>query len=257
MIFNRYKITIPFVAGTTGSTTTLSNVPNIIEPAKYLTIPINMQFTPVDFGESIENLVEQETEKSINPIVDGEQIKYKSNTNSGYNITFRFFDKDNNVFVNDYSAAGFDTPNDFTTNGFKKSYFRLYFYDTNEPQNRNLLFFEELDIFNTVQPIINVKKIYWFRNDELFKNTTQNRNVYMIGRFFNAKTGKVHEFMNLPVATISPITVNQYRVNSSWWSSPIKIINPRNNNGEYNFQPIGGIGGNSINSITLTEQIIL
>jgi len=253
MIFSRYRITLPYSGvGTTGSTSTSA----FTQTSKYITLPINLQFTPVGVGEGVDRLVNQEVYKSVNPTYDGEQIKYKSPNTQGYDLTFRFYNEMTNTFVNDYAAAGFDLPTDYGKNNFRNSYFRLYFYDTNEPQNRNLLFFEEVDIFGTITPSVNLSKIYWLRNDELFKTTNQNRTVYMIGRFFNAKTGKIHEFINTPLSVTSPVTISQFSNNSSWWTSPLLIVNPKNNNGEYQFGPVSGVGANTISSITLTEQII-
>jgi hypothetical protein len=215
-----------------------------------------MGFNLVGLSESVDDIIDEEVRKSVNPAYDGEQIKYKSYNTDGYNLTFRFYDENSNSFTTDYTAAGFDLPLDYSRNVFKKSYFRLYFYDVNEPQNRNLLFYEEIDVYNTTTPVIPLKKLYWFRNDTLFKDTLQNRDVYMIARFFNAKTGKIQDFINTPISTTTPLTITQYSNNSDWWSSPIRIINPKNNNGEYNFTTVVGVGANTINSITLTEQII-
>jgi hypothetical protein len=201
-------------------------------PAKYITIPINLSFKPTGVGEAVDSMVKEEELKSINPTYDGEKIKYKSYNNGGYTVNFRFYNENSNSFVSDYSAAGFVFPEDLTKNNFNRSYFRLYFYDVNEPQNRNLLFFEEIDAYGTQQPIVDLKKIYWLRMDELFKTSLQNRTVYVIARFFNAKTGKIHDFINLPISTTTPIDIQQFSGNPDWWSSPIEIINPKKyNNG--------------------------
>lgn len=256
-MINRYKITLPYSEfGSTGSTSLTLSAQT--QPSKYVTIPINLSFnSTLGLGESIDNLVSEEEQKSINPTYDGEKVRYKSYDINGYDLNFRFYNDNSGTFVDDYSAAGFSLPNDLRKNGFRKSYFRLYFYDVNEPQNRNLLFYEDINITKSTDPNFSLKKIYWLRNDKLFNTTLQNRSVYMVARFFNAKTGKIHDFINLPQNMTTPITITQFSNNPDWWSSPIEMLNPRNNNGGYNFTTAPSVGSNTSNSITLTEQIIV
>lgn len=223
----------------------------------YIPVNIPMEFTTVGLGETITNLVNIETEKRITPFIDGEQIAYKFTETDGCTINFRFYNKITGSFEQDYAAVGFDTTTGLTKSSFLRSFFRLYFYDNNELENRNLLFFEELDINSTVQPTLKLKRFYFFRNYKDFLETNSNKKVYVIGRFFNAATGKVHDFINTPLNYTTPINITQFSQNPSWWSSPFTIINPKNNNGNYNFFVDPFIGANTTNSITLTEQVIL
>jgi hypothetical protein len=222
-----------------------------------VTIPIGKSNTQVGLSETIKDLVQKETQNKINPYQDDEQIAYKTINVNGINVSFRFYNKETNTFQPDYQAAGFNTTTGLTRNSFTKSFFRLYFYDSNELQNRDLVLYEELDVRGTTQPTVNLKRIYWFRNDLEFNETNNNKTFYIIGRFFNALTGKVHDFMNLPLTYTSPITITDYSQNNDWWSSPILLINPKNNNGNYNFTTIPFVGANGGNTITLTEQVIL
>lgn len=222
-----------------------------------ISLPMSMFHTPIGIEESINNVVGSEVNSQINPPVDGEQVAYKSTELNGFTINFRFLNKETNIFQQNYSAAGFDTNAGLTRSSFTKSFFRLYFYDSKEFEKRNLLLFEELDVIGTTQPKLNLKKIFWFRNDLDFKETNNNKTFYVIGRFFNALTGKVHDFMNLPLTYTSPITITEFSQNSDWWTSPILLINPKNNDSNYNFSLIPFVGANTTNEITLTEQIIL
>lgn len=226
---------------------------------KDVNIALNLtnSITQVGLGETINTLVENETSNSVNPFEDTEQIAYRATSVEGIEINFRFYNKVTNTFQNSYEAAGFDTVNGLIKNSFTKSYFRLYFYDSNEPTKRNLVLFEDIDVVGTKQPMFKLNRIYWFRNDKEFKNTNNNKTFYIIGRFFNASNGKVYDFMNLPLSYTSPITINDYSQNNQWWSSPMEILNPKNNNGNHNFSVLSGFGANGINSITLTEQVII
>jgi hypothetical protein len=59
-------------------------------------------------------------------------------------------------------------------------------------------------------------------------NNYNNRVVYMEARFFNAKTGRVHTFNNIPQTYQNPIDINTYRQqsNHAWRTVPITIYNP-------------------------------
>lgn len=233
------------------------SINKVVDSDVNISLPMSMFHTPIGMGESINRLVNEETNGRITPYQDNEQIAYKSTELNGFTINFRFFNEDTGEFEQSYSPAGFDVVNGLNRNSFIRSFFRLYFYDSNEFEKRNLVLFEELDVVGTTQPRVNLKKIFWFRNDLEFNETENNKTFYVIGRFFNALTGKVHDFMNLPLNITSPITITQFSQNSDWWSSPILLINPNNNNGNYNFSLIPFVGANTTNQITLTEQVIL
>jgi hypothetical protein len=221
-----------------------------------ISVPLGKTNTVIGMGESIDNLVTTQTGGRITPFVDEERVAYRSNQTDGITINFRFFNKETNSFDVNYGAAGFNL-NELNKSSFTKSFFRLYFYNTNDLINRNLMLFEELNVIDTTTPILNLNKIFWLRNDIDFKNNNNNKTFYVIGRFFNALTGKVHEFINLPTNINTPIDITQFSQNQSWWSTPIMILNPNNNSGNYNFITLPFVGANTVNTITLTEQIIL
>jgi hypothetical protein len=222
----------------------------------YIPVKIPMEFTTIGIDDTTPNLIDFETEKIITPFVDGEQTAYKFIDSSGCTVNFRFYNKTTGEFEQDYGAVGFNTTTGLTKSSFLRSFFRLYFYDKNELENRNLLFFEELDVTGTIQPSLNLKRIYFYRNYKDFVGTNNDKNLYVIGRFFNASTGKVHDFINTPLNYTAPINITEFSQNPEWWSSPITVINPNNNNGDYNFSVVNSIGSNTTNTITLTEQVI-
>jgi len=232
---------------------------------KTLNIPINLSFTPTDNSDNINNFIEDETIESINKTIDGERTRYISQFYPGIRLDFRFYDSDNNIFdtinttgaTNGYRLAGFNSNDiNLNRNNFKKSFFRLYFYDSNDTKSQNLLIIEDISVSKTKTPKFILDRLYWLKNDELFSGNTQNRITYMEARFFNAKNGRVHRFTNLPINELSPVNVNVVAQNPDWKSSQIAILNPKLNNGNYEFLVIPNVGANTINTITLTEYIL-
>ena len=258
---------IPSVFTITGDTLDLDlissgNTINANNNYKNITIPINTHFNVVDYSEDIDGFVDRETKKSINKIIDGEKVKYRSESYPSIKLKFRFYNKPSNTFddynlTEGYLSAGFDQEEINIKNNFKKSFFRLYFFDSNDSREQNLLLTEDIDTFNSFKPEFNLDRIFWFKDDKLFSETTDNRRVYMEARFFNAKTGRVNRFVNPPISVTIPLKVSN--LDQSWRSSELLIINPKNNNGNYWFRVVDGIGANNDpidKTITLTEYIL-
>jgi hypothetical protein len=230
---------------------------------KTLTIPLQLKFEPTDYSEDIETWVGSETQKAINSILDGEKVKYISTVQSGITVEFRFSDRTTTTqpgpYTNTYSSNGFSIPEDYTLNKFNKSYFRLYFYDSNDSETANLLFTEDLPVERSPKSTFILKRLFWEKDDVIMKNTFDDRTIYMEGRFFNAKTGQLQTFYCPPTTVPSPIGIGTYSLTSNreWRTSPITLINPNNNNGEYRFTtPTTNVGGTTPTKITLSEFIL-
>jgi hypothetical protein len=249
----------------TGATNTLTGG-SINNLYKSVLIPIEQNFYPVDYSEDIQKLVTQEINKSTNPIFDGETIKYNfndlnANNKKGLLISFNFFNGDftNPITGIDYTLAGFvNTDIIKNKNGFKKSFFRLYFYDSNSGETSSLIFTEDIDVDYSLKPEFSLNRLYWLRNDQYFVKNNTNRVLYMDARFFNAKTGKTHRFINPPIGTTLPIDITDYNKpnNKDWRTSRVEFINPKNNNGSFNFLITPNVGANTNNTITMTEFIL-
>jgi len=248
---------------------TLNPVPNslissgntIIQPQKLfknISIPINTNFMEVGQEVDINRWAQKEVRKVINPISNGERVKYTSNVFPNVNLKFRFFNKNNNTYddnnlTSGYESAGF-LPNEINVkNSFKKSFFRLYFFDSNDIKNRNLLSTEDLDVFGSNKPEFKLDRIYWFQDDDYFRGNTNNRIIYMEAKFFNAKTGEVVRFFNPPSSQGTPVKMNVLANNNDWRTSKMIILNPSNNNGYYNFKVGTNSGANTNTTITLTQ----
>lgn len=232
---------------------------------KSLTIPISMEFFPVDYGDDLQDIVIEERKKAINPTFDAETTRYKyandlANLGKGMMIQFRFWDASASTFSTSYIPAGFDNLDiSKRRNGFKKSFFRLNFFNSNSADTSSLLFTEDIDVDDTTQPMMPFNRLYWLRNDEYFVKNNNNRIVYMNASFFNAKTGKIQRFINTPTSITSPLTITQYSdiTNREWRTSAVELINPKLNNGEFNFRPYVPFGANTLTTITLSEFIMI
>jgi hypothetical protein len=76
----------------------------------------------------------------------------------------------------------------------------------------------------------------------------------MEARFFNAKTGKVLKFINLPSSVNLPLSIQDYSDpnNRDYRTFILEILNPKLNGGYYNFKPL-----NNSNSITLSQLVMV
>ncbi len=242
-------------------TSLISSGNTIIQPQslfKNISIPINTNFMEMGQEVDISRWTQKEIRKAINPITEGERVKYKSNVYPNTNLKFRFFNKNNNTYddnnlTSGYESAGF-SPNEINVkNSFKKSFFRLYFFDSNDIKNRNLLSTEDLDVFGSNKPEFKLDRIYWFQDDDYFRDNTNDRIIYMEAKFFNAKTGEVVRFFNPPSSQGTPVKMNVLANNNNWRTSKMIILNPSNNNGYYNFKVGTNSGANTNTTITLTQ----
>ena len=216
MSVNRTKILVNTVSGATGSS---------------ITIPIHLDFTPVDQSEIIErDFVNSEIEKSINPIDDYEVIRFipqLDNGNQIEHIEYRLHLSENNstMDVSTYDEIGFVSDDiKFRRNNLKFSFLRLSFYDSPIPTNQNLLFFMTLftDIggnflnpdgtprdltqinlqFILSDPILfpenTAEGYYLYHLKDSLTGTPPMKEIYMRASYQNAKTGKSLNLMTTP-----------------------------------------------------------
>lgn len=114
---------------------------------KFLKIPLSLDFSSVDQSEVVNReFVEDEVEKSINPIIDYEQVRYLPLLSNGdkvkdlvYKLSF-LNSSGTLVQPSTYSDIGIgDDDIKFKKNRFTKSFLRLSFYDSDMPTNQNLV----------------------------------------------------------------------------------------------------------------------
>jgi hypothetical protein len=256
-IQNKFEISTAQTITISGGTSNLSY--------KSIVLPLNLNAFPTDYGDDVQDIVVNERNKAINKDFDTETIKYTfldntANLNNGLVIQFRFWDQTASTFTTFYNAV--DITNDDinkSKNGFKKSFFRLYFYDSNSGETNNLIFTEDINVKQSLNATFSFNELYWLRTDDFFNKNNLDRTVYMDARFFNAKTGKINKFINPNPLPMTPMSILDYSNpnNREWRTSAIVIQNPKTNNGLYNFYPKVPYGSNTINTITMSEAILL
>lgn len=257
----KYQISNKFSTSTTQTVTVSGGTTGTY---KSISLPVSLEFLPVDYGEDVQDIVLAERKKAIGEPFDAETVKYlypnnTVNNGNGLMIQFRFWDTTASTYTNSYTAAGFTSIEvKKNRNPFKKSFFRLYFYDSNSGETSNLIFTEDLNIYNTTSAILPFNRLYWLRNDTDFVGNTDNKTIYMNASFFNAKTGKVIRFINPNPLPTGPLNILNYSdpMNRDWRTSAITLLNPTGNNGLYNFTPVVPFGANQISVITLSEFTI-
>ena len=212
----------------------------LTDSIKQITIPIKIDFNPMDYSDLLDGLIKEEQEKNINLIEDRETIKFNND-----NLTLEFNFYDGNGFTSSYFSAGFTNEEvQKKRNAFTRSFFRLDFFDSNIEQEQNLIYSEFLSVRDTTEPVFPLNRLYWFKNDNVFLEGG-NRQVYFSVRFFNAKTGVITRFLNGPITT--PITIQQYSTNPSWRFAGINFVNPNANKDRLFFSlPINGNIGSTI-----------
>lgn len=208
--------------------------------AKVISVPIKIEFNPMDYSDLLNTLIKEEQEKNINLIEDRETIKFNND-----NLTLEFNFYDGSGFTTNYLNAGFTNEEiQNKRNAFTKSFFRLDFFDSNIEQEQNLIFSEFLSLRDSVQPVFPLNRLYWFKNDNVFLDGG-NRQVYFSVRFFNAKNGTISRFLNGPIT--NPLTIQQYSSNPSWRFAGLNFVNPKvNKNRQFFSLPINGNIGSVI-----------
>lgn len=222
MSVKRFKFRVNNISGSTDSN---------------LTIPISMNFTPVDQSDIIKrDFIDKETDKSINPIIDFEKVRFipkvktlNNNVNQVEHLEYRLHLKENNpsLTISTYDDIGFVNDDvKFRRNNLKNSFLRLSFYDSDNSTNQNLLFFitlftnissNFLELNGNPKPIsdVNVSFLlsdpiqfpenfaegyYLYYDKSKFLDTPINE-VYMRASYNNAKTGNVINLTTTPNPT--------------------------------------------------------
>lgn len=181
-----------------------------VNERKNIVLPLPLSFVPGDYDEQRQELIDELTFSAINQPKNNEKIKFTKSDRSKINIVFNF-----NGSGSGYEKVGF-TEEDKSFNGFKKSFYRLYFYNSDDDKVSRLLFTEDVNITNKNTTSIDIDRIYWYMDDPIFKKGGD-RELFMDARFFNAKNGKTHKF-------VTSIPNGKHK---------IIFKNPNSNNGYY------------------------
>lgn len=216
---NKYKFTVP-----TNDT--------------YLNIPLEIKWDFYGRDDSIEIYEEDVIKDIIGSPKDYEILRFShetyNNTKTDINYVFNFFDNlpSSNLNINtsvpgdwspSYLNEGFTSSQIYYyENSFKKSFFKLDFYDTNDVNTQVLYFTVIIPVqqgdttlasISPLIPNVDIKIpqfkldfvgdkegffIYWLRDKELTKLTT----FYMSAKFFNARLGGFMTMTNVPQASL-------------------------------------------------------
>ena len=242
-LINTFNTTFVNNDGVTETTTTDFDQ-NVF--TKNIVLPLTLDIQPFDNSDLIDSWVSDEEKKSINQIKDAEKVKYKADNILGYNINFRFKNLDDNTYNNDNEFVGFNLDEESKKNIFKKSYFRLYFYDGLDSETSNLIFVEDLDVVGKTKTEFKMKDLFLDKGPQI----QIERKLFMEGKFFNAKTGKIQTFYNLPKNRNNVVGISEY--DKVWKRTPISVVNGGNGR-LFKFIREDELGGGTI---TLSEFII-
>lgn len=205
---------------------------------KFINIPVEIKFDLAGRDQGVD-IIEEEIRKQVaNTITDFELTRFAhsswddDSTKTQIHYKFNFFNfQGQNDFINnppqsndwldDYQYAGFlDEEIYYFANSFKKSFFKIDFYDKKGTANQKILFTVILPtqqgnketglLFNNPNQQILVKKpymvldyigadkegffFYWLKNQSYISKNE----MYMTCKFFNAKKGQFVRMMNRP-----------------------------------------------------------
>ncbi len=204
---------------------------NITSNDRYLNIPVEINFDNTGREDGIKDFEKDVLKDLINGIDDFETTKFanasyqNSPNDTDLNYQFNFFNTSNNI-INATSSAWSDTYGNqgfldneiyYFANSFKKSFFKLDFYDTKTTENQRAFFTVILPtqqglktngFIGPTQVQINKPSfrldyigadkegffIYWLKETD-YININE---FYMTAKFFNGKTGQFIRFMNEP-----------------------------------------------------------
>jgi len=216
-------------------------IPEPTSTATTFNVPLDMDFQLVDQGETIERqFVDVEVEKSINPIIDYEKVRFipKEVTILADMVKYvpHFWDAPNTDYFNPTYFSDLGYTNDdlkFRKNSLIKSFLRLDFYDSPIVTDQNLISIIYIspdirlgDILPNSQVIPAANKPVSFilmnplGNNENFgegffiyhyKDEVTNllpKELFMRATYSNAKTGKSTNMMTAPYDANAPIFID-------------------------------------------------
>ena len=238
---------------------------------KQINIPIEMKWDFAGRQDSIEEYQKTILEEIVGSANDFEISRfshrpYTTNTGEKTSINYRFLfysgnpanvgSANNTNYVSSYLTVGFTGQElYYYSKPFTKSFFKLDFYDTQEPTTQKNYFTIILPVqqgstqsvsISPTLPNVNVKRpimsldyigdkegffIYWLRSRE-YININQ---FYMSAKFFNGRTGTYTTMINRPQYNLpNPYTFNgnnffYYKVILNYLDKTYRVVKPDNN----------------------------
>lgn len=195
---------------------------------KFIIINFENLFKPTDIQYSIDETVNDELKKSLNPIIDVEYVRYKPE--GSFTLTPQFLL--NNNYSSSYVNANFPIEEHLTSSAFKNTLFINEYYDSNDT-NKNILLSK-----NTLK--VDEYKTYIINNKEVSANINFTNNfktefgfVYVPKFFVDKNIDKIYlklNFFNSKNGSKTSFTFNDNQNNQSFYHQ----INLNNTNYTWN-----------------------
>lgn len=207
-----------------------------------ISIPFNLDFNPMDQSDLVEDFIETKLDESINEIANYEVARWAPSYDftaaresecvvDSYYMQFDFYDRTNALWVNNFSIVDFDSDDISSRNNFKRSFFQLDFYDTNDVNTQKFLFNIVIPASNSsggtssfmIKNGIEGYYLFWLKNDFVVPYQINSiGNIYMRPSFYNAKNGKIYSFFRPTDSSgnilNSPPTFSEYTTNFKDWT---------------------------------------
>ena len=222
----------------------------------FINIPVEIKFDNTGREDGLVEFQNDVLKDIINGINDFETTRFANSeyttspTTTEINYQFSFFDPNSNIqtatqssWSDNYLNTGFiDDEVYFFKDSFKKSFFKLDFYDTNETENQRAYISmilptqQGLKMLGSIGPTpVEIKKpyfvldyvgadkegffIYWLKERD-YININE---FYMTAKFFNGKTGEFIRFTNEPQSIFNGF--NKFNFNKSQYFYYKVILN--------------------------------
>jgi len=166
-----------------------------------ITIPItiNNNNNLSGFQQEINNIIYDESIKSINKEKDVEVKRYKNKHFLSF-INFYFYNYTTHTYSSLFTNAGFtDSEIENKNSNFINSYFVVLLYDNFDSKNQNLIYVNYITKFYNENSIFESNKnneFYYLLTPNYYKINDDIITGYTKYLFYNAKTGKYHLFYN-------------------------------------------------------------
>jgi len=192
----RFNSSLIGTTGTTGTTLTGNSI--------NLMISLGSAINFIEYGEDIDNLTQIKTLDLVNPVIDGEERRFKLNPlpNDTITLQFQFYSVPLAVYLSSFLATGFTSDEISGTTNFNNSFFILDFYDTFDINSQTKIFTTYLTKKGTV-PIytigaaVNNQLYRWYVPLSYINAQTGSTIIgYVKFSFYNSKTGMITPFMN-------------------------------------------------------------
>ena len=208
----------------------LKQIIKINENDTNIKISLKSNNSLVGSQQIIDDLIQSNSSNIINPVVDGEKIRFKPVSN-----IINFYFRDNNGISADFSRLGY-LSNEINVFNLKicNSFFIIDVFDSYDINNQNKLFTMYITkiINENIVPIYNLSEYnnqlyYWYIPQNLINNNSNLETITLYSKFyfFDAKNGGlVRQFYNNDYSTNTTPIRNYFRTELNFSNKTWRII---------------------------------